>query len=376
MKLLILQDKLKEGLNVVERVSSKSLTLPILNNILISTEKNFFNLSATDLETGINWWTLTKIEKEGKITIPSYLFSNFINLLPNKKINLEVKNNTLFIECENYKTQIKGLSADEFPIIPKISKEESISIESSPLCRSLSQVTDIVLPSTTRPEISGVYFSFQKNLITIAATDSFRLGEKKIFLKDNSSLKKEYSLILPQKTAKEIVNVFGEKKGELKMYFSPNQIMFEYLMSETPHPQIQLVSRLIEGEYPNYQEIIPKKHTTQLRLDRNEFLNQIKTASLFSGKINEVKIKVEPEEKKIEIFSQSPEIGEYQSSVPGKIKGEPVKISFNHRFLLDGLLNIKSSEILFELSGDSGPGVLKPVGDETYIYVVMPIKTT
>jgi len=375
MKLLILQEKLKEGLNVVERVSLKSLTLPILNNILISTEKNFFNLSATDLETGINWWTLTKIEKEGKITIPSYLFSNFISLLPNKKINLEVKNNTLFIECENYKTQIKGLSADEFPIIPKISKEESISIESFPLCQSLNQITDIVLPSTTRPEISGVYFSFQKNLITIAATDSFRLGEKKIFLKDNSSLKKEYSLILPQKTAKEIVNVFGEKKGELKMYFSPNQIMFEYLMSETPHPQIQLVSRLIEGEYPNYQEIIPKKHTTQLRLDRNEFLNQIKTASLFSGKINEVKIKVEPKEKKIEIFSQSPEIGEYQSSVPGKIKGEPVKISFNHRFLLDGLLNIKSSEILFELSGDSGPGVLKPVGDETYIYVVMPIKT-
>lgn len=376
MKLLILQEKLKEGLSVVERVSSKSLTLPILNNILISIEKNFFNLSATDLETGINWWTLTKIEKEGKITIPSHLFSNFINLLPNKKINLEVKNNTLFIECENYKTQIKGLSADEFPIIPKISKEESISIESSLLCQSLSQVTDIVLPSTTRPEISGVYFSFQKNLITIAATDSFRLGEKKIFLKDDSFLKKEYSLILPQKTAKEIVNVFGEKKGELKMYFSPNQVMFEYLMPETPHPQIQLVSRLIEGEYPNYQEIIPKKHTTQLRLDKNEFLNQIKTASLFSGKINEVKIKVEPKEKKIEIFSQSPEIGEYQSSVPGKIKGEPVKISFNHRFLLDGLLSIKSSEILFELNGDSGPGVLKPVGDETYIYVVMPIKTT
>lgn len=376
MKLLILQEKLKEGLNIVERVSLKSLTLPILNNILISTEKNFFNLSATDLETGINWWALTKIEKEGKITIPSRLFSNFINLLPNKKINLEVKNNTLFVECENYKTQIKGLSADEFPIIPKISKEESISIESFPLCQSLNQITDIVLPSTTRPEISGVYFSFQKNLVTIVATDSFRLGEKKIFFKNNSSLKKEYSLILPQKTAKEIVNVFGEKKGELKMYFSPNQIMFEYLMPETPHPQIQLVSRLIEGEYPNYQEIIPKKHTTQLRLDKNEFLNQIKTASLFSGKINEVKIKVEPEEKKIEIFSQSPEIGEYQSSVPGKIKGEPVKISFNHRFLLDGLLNIKSSEVLFEFNGDSGPGVLKPVGDETYIYVVMPIKTT
>lgn len=375
MKLLILQDKLKEGLNIIERVSSKSLTLPILNNVLISTEKNFLNLAATDLEIGINWWTLTKIEKEGKITIPSRLLFNFINLLPNKKITLEAKNNNLFIECENYRTQIKGFSAEEFPIIPKIDQSESVSMEIPFLCQGLNQITDIAVPSTARPEISGLYFLFQKNLITMAATDSFRLGEKKIFLKD-SSLKKEYSLILPQKTAKELVNIFNEKQGELKMYFSPNQVMFEYLMSETSHPQIQVISRLVEGEYPNYQEIIPKKFTTQLVLNRDEFLNQIKTASLFSGKINEVKIKTKPEQKKIEIFSQSPDIGQYQSFVSGKIKGEPIEISFNHRFLLDGLLNVKSSEVVFELSGDSGPAVLKPVGDETFLYVVMPIKTT
>ncbi len=376
MKLLILQEKLKEGLNIIERVSSKSLTLPILNNVLISSEKNFLNLAATDLEIGINWWTLTKTEKDGKITIPSHLLFNFINLLPNKKINLEVKDSVLLIECENYKTQIKGVGADEFPIIPKITEGEFISIETSSLCRGLNQVVDVAIPSTTRPEISGIYFLFQKDLITLAATDSFRLGEKKIFLKNKFSLKKDYSLILPQKTAKELVNIFSEKQGELKIYFSPNQVMFEYPLPETPHPQIQLVSRLIEGEYPNYQEIIPKESTTQLTLEKNEFLNQIKSASLFSGKINEVKIKTNPKEKKIEIFSQSQEIGEYQSSVPGKIKGEPVEISFNHRFLLDGLSNIKSSEIIFELSGDSGPGVLKPVGDDSYIYVVMPIKAS
>ncbi len=376
MKLLILQEKLKEGLNIIERISSKSLTLPILNNVLMSSEKNFLNLATTDLEIGINWWTLTKTEKDGKITIPSHLLSSFINLLPNKKINLEVQNSALLIECENYKTQIKGVSADEFPIIPKITEGEFISIETFSLCQALNQVADIAIPSTTRPEISGIFSLFQKDLITLAATDSFRLGEKKIFLKNKSSLKKDYSLILPQKTAKELVNIFGEKQGELKIYFSPNQIMFEYPLPETTHPQIQLVSRLIEGEYPNYQEIIPKKSTTQLTLEKNEFLNQIKSASLFSGKINEVKIKANPKEKKIEIFSRSSEIGEYQSSIPGKIKGEPVEISFNHRFLLDGLSNIKSSEIIFELSGDSGPGVLKPVGDDSYIYVVMPIKAS
>lgn len=376
MKLLILQEKLKEGLNIIERVSSKSLTLPILNNILLSTEKNFLNLAATDLEIGINWWALTKIEKEGKITVPSRLFFNFINLLPNKKINLEIKNNNLYIECENYKTQIKGISAEEFPIIPKVSEGETVSLKGSTFCQSLSQIVDIAVSSATKPEISGVNFSFEKNLVTIAATDSFRLGEKKIFFKNDYPFEKGYSLILPQKTVKEIINVFGEKEGELKIYFSPNQVMFECLLAETPHPQIQIVSRLIEGEYPNYQEIIPKKYTTQLKMDKSEFLNQIKTASLFSGKINEIKIKISPKENKIDIFSQSPEIGEYQSSIAAKIKGEPINISFNHRFLLDGLLNIKSSEVIFELNDESGPGVLKPVGDESYIYVVMPIKTT
>jgi len=376
MKSIILQEKLKEGLNVVEKIPSKSLTLPILNNILITIEKNFLKLSATDLEVGIEWWILTKTEGEGLVVIPSYVVSNFINLLPNKKINLEIKNNVLFIECDNYKTKIKSFKIDDFPIIPKITKNEFISLKSSIFCKSLSQVVDIATPSTARPEISGIYFLFQKDLITITATDSFRLAEKKIFLKNKTPLNKDYSLIVPQKTVKEIINIFNEKENDVKIYFSPNQVMFELFLKETPHPQTQLISRLIEGEYPNYKEIIPKKYTTRLVLRKDEFINQIKSASLFSGKVNEVKIKTGAENKKVEILSQSSEIGEYQSFIVGEIKGDPVDISFNHRFLLDGLSNIKSSEVAFELNGDSGPGVLRPVGDDSYLYVVMPIKAS
>lgn len=375
MKISILQEKLKKGLNITERVSSKSLTLPILNNTLISIEKNFLNLSATDLEIGINWWALAKIEKEGKITIPSKLLLNFINLLPNKKIDLFLKGNDLNIECDNYKTKIKGFSAEEFPIIPKIGKEEFVTVKSSEFCRSLAQLADIAVLSTTRPEISGVYFNFQKDLIITAATDSFRLGEKKISLKGESSLNKNYSLILPQKTVKEIINIFGEKEKELKIYFSPNQIMFEYLMEETSHPEIQVISRLIEGEYPNYKEIIPNKFNTQLILNKEDFINQIKSASLFSGKVNEVKIKVDSAKKEVNILSQSIDVGDFQSFIAGKIKGDNLEVSFNHRYLLDGLLNIKSPEVVFDLNGDSGPGVLRPVGDDSYLYVVMPIKS-
>lgn len=373
MKLIVLQEKLKEGLNIVERIAAKSLTLPILNNILISTEKNFLKLSTTDLELGINWWSLTKIEKQGQITIPSRLFTSFINLLPNKKIALSIENNNLQLKCENYKTQIKGILADEFPIIPKIEKENSIIVSSSLFCRGLSQVADIAVLSTTKPEISGIYFFVDKEQITLAATDSFRLGEKKISF-EKSSLKELHSLIFLQKTAKEIINIFGERQGNLNIYFSENQIMFESLMEETTHPHIQIISKLIEGEYPNYQEIIPKKYTTHLTIGKNELLNQIKTASLFSGKINEVKIKTNSRKQEIEIFSQAPDLGQYNSSVSGKIKGEDIQIAFNHRFLLDGLANIKSSEVMLELNGESGPGVLKPVGDQNYIYVVMPIK--
>jgi DNA polymerase-3 subunit beta len=373
MKLLILQEKLKEGLGTVERISPKSPSLTILNNILLKTEKNFLNLTTTDLELAIKWWGLAKIEQEGQITIPTRLFSNFINFLPNKQILLEKKAMNLFIECENYQTNLKGFSPEDFPIIPQISGEDSILVDSRSFCQSLNYIVDIPTFSSVKPEISGIYFVFQKDSVKMVATDSFRLGEKIFYLPPNS-LSKEYTLILPQKAAREIINIFGEKEGELRIYFSSNQILFEILMEEVSHPQIHLISRLIEGEYPNYEEILPKKFETQVVFPRNELLNQIKSASLFSGKINEVKLKIDPKKEKFEIFSQNPDLGEYRSYLVGKGKGKELEISFNHRFLVDGLLNIKSPEVVFELTGPEGPAVLKPSGDQSYIYVVMPIK--
>ena len=375
MKLIILQEKLKEGLGIVEKISSKSLTLPILNNILISTEKNFLRLSATDLEVGINWWALGKIEKEGKITVPSRVFSGLINILPNEKVNISVKGSNLLIDCKNQKTQIAGISAEEFPIIPKINEGESVSILASSFCENLSRVTDIASPSTTRPEISGIYLSFQKNLITMVATDSFRLGEQKVFLKNNISLKGNYSLILPQKAAREILNIFTGEEGELKIYFSSNQIMIESSMPETNHPQVQIISRLIEGEYPNYEEIIPQKFTTKITLSRNDFLNQIKGASFFSGKTNEIKIKTDKKKNTIEIYSQNTEAGKYNSLIKAGINGNDTEVSFNYKFLIDGVSSLKDSDILLELNGDSGPGAIKSLKDDTFIYIIMPIRS-
>ena len=379
MKITILKDKLKEGINIIEKISAKSINLPILNNVLILVEKNFLNLIATDLEVGVKWWALVKTEKEGKIAIPSKILSNFINFLPNKLVNLELKDFNLKIECENYQTIIKGVNPEDFPLIPQISNEEKIEVQIKSFCKSLSSVVDIASLSSSKPEISGIYFLFQKDLIIMAATDSFRLGEKKIYSDNNIS--KDYSLILPQKAAKEIINIFGEKEGILTIYFSPNQILFETSFSEISHPQIQLTSRLIDGDYPNYQEIIPKKYETRVVFSLEEFINQIKLASLFSGKINEIKLKIDSSKNRINFFRQNPEIGEYQSFLIGKVEGKSCEISFNYRFLLDGLLNIsslpqKKPEAVLELTGSEKPGILKLKDEESYLYLVMPIKSS
>ena len=376
MKLIILQDKLKEGLNIVGRISSKNISLPILKNILLKAHKNFLELVATDLEIGIKYWALVKTEQEGEVTVPASILTNFINYLPQKPVTITTHNNILSLECGHYTTQIKGQGPEDFPIVPETPEGESVVLNSVLLCRGLAQVVEIPISSTARPEISGIYFVFNNNSLKMVATDSFRLGEKTIYFEKPIVLENEYTFILPQKTAKEITNIFGEKEGELKIIFGPNQILFECLMDETKHPQIHLGSRLIEGGYPNYQEIIPQKYKTQLVLDKNEFLNQIKAASLFSGKTNEIKFKVDPKKETVEVFSQNSDYGEYRSFLTAKIKGKEGEIAFNYRFLSDGLANIKSSEIIFELDleKEEAPGVLKPVGDPSYIYVVMPIR--
>jgi DNA polymerase-3 subunit beta len=373
MKVEILKENLKNGLSVVEKIVGKNLSLPILDNVLISTEDNFLSLSSTDLETAIKLWILTKIIKKGKTTVPAKFLSSFISLLPNDKVILEEKNQKLYIECKSFRNQIQGFNPEEFPLIPEFKNSEYIEVDNKIFCQGLAQIVDIASPSQSRPEISGIYFIFLKNTIKIVATDSFRLAEKNIVTEE--AVKKDVSFILPQKPAREIINTLGEKDGKIRIYFSPNQTMFEFPMKDVAHPQVQIISRLVEGEYPNYEEIIPKKFKTQVIVKRDEFLNQIKTASLFSGKINEVKIKIDPQNKNIEIFAQDPDIGESRSDITAKIEGEAIEASFNHKFLTDGLLNIRSSEVIFDLSKEDGPCILKPVGDASYIYVVMPIKS-
>ena len=374
MEFIIRKEIFEEAINKVGKITLKKVSLPILENLLIETEKNFVKISATNLESGIIYWVLGKIEKPGKTCVNAKFLNNVVNSLPKGLIKFLLEDYTLKAECDTIKFKIKTLNPEEFPIIPLPKNEESIFIDNTSFIKSLLKTINFPSPSLSRPEISGIFLSFEKNLIRMAATDSFRLAEKKIF--QDLNLSKEYNLILPQSAAKEFIQIFGDKEGKIKISFSPSQIFFEFPMEGIEHSQILFTSRLIEGEYPNYQEIIPKKFQTKIKIKKEEFLNQIKTASLFSGKMNEVKLKVKPKEKKIEVLSQNPDFGEYKSEIEGEIEGEEILISFNHRFLTEGILAIEEKNLLFELTSEEGPAILRPEKSEDYFYVLMPIKAS
>lgn len=373
MKLTILTQELKKGLNYTERLTGKNLTLPILNNVLIEALPNFLKISSTDLETGIEWWGLCKTEQEGKITIPAKILTQVINNISDEKIEIEDRNDTLFIRTKTFKTQIKGFTADDFPIIPQFSKEDFIEISAEKLRDGLADVVDIASMSQIRPEISGIYFIFKKDSVNLVATDSFRLIERTV--KSNNyknSFNEDIKFILSQKTTKEIINILQENNGTVRVYYSETQILFETSLNEIEHPEINLISRQIEGNYPAYKEIIPKEYKTRIIVEKDLLIKQIKLAGLFAGKTNEIKIK--NDDKNLEILSQDLDLGENSSILEAKTEGDNTEISFNYKFILDGITRVKTKNAIIELQGASGAGAIKEEEGIDYVYVVMPIK--
>ncbi len=380
MNFTILTKEFKKGIAITEKVTGKNMTLPILDNLMLELDSNFLKISATDLELGIEWWGLCDNKESGKITIPSKLLSQVVGSLVSseEKISVKEKSQSLVIETEKkFKTNIKGFSADDFPIIPSFQKDYYIKIDGKKLKEALSSVVDIASISNIRPEISGIYMYFNKDSIKFVSTDSFRLAEKIINPSSSSYENKfdqEQEFIIPQKAIKELISIIPEDGRDVKLYTSESQVLFEINYDNIDHPEIHLISRQIEGQYPAYQEIIPKSAKTKIIVNKDEFLKQIKTAGIFGGRANEVSLKINNGNEEIEIISQDPELGESNQFLPSQIEGNSLKVSFNWKFLIDGLQQIKSSEISFEFQGTDGPAVIKGIGEDTYLYMIMPIK--
>lgn len=364
MKILCLKKDLKEAVFICERISGKNLNLPILSNILLDTDGKDLKLISTNLELGVEIIIPAKIENKGKITIPSTIFNSFLsNISGSDQINLEIKNNNLIISTNNNSTLIKSQPTDDFPNLPKIKSDNKFSIPIIDFISGLKMVFYSCALSTIKPEISSVYlYSSKADMITFTATDSFRLAEKKI----NYFFPEFGPILIPFKTVVEIIRIFDGKEGNLDILFDKNQINIK-------KDNIIFISRLTDGVFPDYNQIIPKKFTTDAIINKDFFINSLKISSLFSGKLNELNIVVNSEDGFLTIKTSNNESGENISKIPAKITGENLKITFNHKYIYDCLPNIESEEIILRFSGEGRPLLITGAQDNTFQYLVMPM---
>lgn len=366
MKLIVIKGNLKEGLGLIERASMESQNLPILRNVLIETNENRINLVATNLEIATTAFVAGKVIEPGKITVPLSLLKEIINNLQSEKLNIETKDGSLEIKTDNYQAVLQGVSAEDFPIVPQIKNTTvSFEIKGSILKESLNQVVVSAQANDLRPTLSSVLLDFALDTVKLAATDSHRLSEKN--LREGQFKANEtdpFKILLPLKTANEVLRITAED-DLVEIRRDENQVCFKT-------ERFELISRLLEGDFPDYAAIVPKTFETELVLDKEELINAIKVVGVLSSKVNEIKIKIGENKKNIEIFS-SDQGGENNCTVAAKVLGKTKEISFNWRYLLDGLKNIKTKDVFWGINEENKPALLKAQGDTTCFYVLMPI---
>lgn len=365
MKLKCLIHYLKDAFALTEKISAKNTTLPILNSVLISAKKGL-RIVATNLEIGVEIKIPAKIEKEGENAVPAKLLYNFLSNLPsNENIILESSQNNLMISTTNSSTIIKGYNVEDFPLLPSTKEKENLFI--LPVSDFLSGLNSVYYASSLtemKPEIASIFINSSKNSpLTFVATDSFRLSKKTV----PYTFSDFPPILIPYRNAIEIMRIFENENGDLKILPNKNQL---FIFSE----RIKLVSRLTEGIFPDYEEIIPKNFSTDVFLDKTSFNNALKSASVFSGKLNEVKIEAVSEQKILKIHASSGDIGESVITLPAEISGEKIKIAFNHRYLIDGLRFVSSEKVLLRFNGENKPLFITGAKDNSFYYLVMPMK--
>jgi len=367
MNIIILRTNLLDGLGSVERAISENTNLPILKNILVKIRDNKIIFISTNLELAVETSISGKVIEKGEITLPFQVFNSIIKNLNTERVTLEEKGKKLLISTDNYEASIQIQDPKEFPIIPTITnKDNNLKINAGDFKEALGSVIIAAQYSDIRPEISGVFMNFSDGALTLAATDGFRLAERKLNQKQTKSNISDTSVIIPLKTATEIMRMFGENQ-EMEIYIDPNQILFS-----TENKKI--ISRLIDGSFPDYQSVIPKQTPNEASVEKNELINALKLASAFSGRANDVTIRVGENKKFLEVYSADSAVGENCYRVPIKLKGEKFSLIFNWRYVLDGLKIYKSPEITLGVSSSDRPVSIKSATEPHLIYVAMPIK--
>lgn len=363
MRLQVTQENLTKALNVVGRVASGKTPLPILNNILLKTDNNRLLLAATNLEIAVTQYVGGKVEEEGTITVPARLMSEFVSNLPKGNVLLSTDGNKLHVETDHYKSTINGMAADEFPSLPTVTNEQNISLPAALIKRSVQQTVLVTSGDDTRPVLTGVYAHSHEGKLFFAATDGYRLAERLV-----GEAPQELQAIIPGDTLQEVLRVLSDDVDEVQFAFDDAQVRIHL-------GDIDIVSRLIDGNFPDYRQLIPASSDIVATLEKDEFARITKIASLFARESGgSVTIRVD-EGGKVSINSVASQVGENSSEVIADVQGSG-QVTLNSRYLIEALGCIDDKTVTFAFSGKLSPCILTAANDgATYKHIVMPLKS-
>ena len=373
MRLLCLQENLNKGLSIVSRAVPSRTTRPVTQNVLITTDNGKIKLVTTNLEIAISTWVGAQIEDGGSVAVPAKLLSELVSSLPSEQISISNSNNSTGIEinCDKFNSQVNGTNPDDFPPIPTVNADVVATIDSKVFQDAITRVSVAAATDESRPVLTGIKMELDGDNFTLAGADGFRLAVFKGKLLEKISEK--YDFILPSRSLQEINRIIVDQDEPITFSVTPskNQAMFKL-------SNVEIVTQLVQGTFPNYSQLIPESFQTRTEVPVEEFQRAAKTASVFArdgSGILRLHINSPGNEnpEKLSILSRSEEVGENESQIEAKVEGEDSKIAFNSKYLTDVLSVIKEEKVVIETTSPSSPGVIKPLGQENYIHVVMPM---
>ena len=365
MKIECLKENLINNISIAEKISGKNLTLPVLNNLLLIAKNNKFYIRSTNLDIGIEINISAKVISDGIIAVPGAVLYGLISTIYNyNKIILEVVNNNLKVSTQSSNAIIKTVPNDDFPKLPTVKKDKAIKIKSIDFINGLKSVWYSASISSIKQELSSVYIYNDSGKFVFVATDSFRLAEKTVTT--NSNIDDFKHILIPFSNIQEIIRVIEYIGGSIDINTENNQIFF---ISD----KIYLTSRLINSSFPDYKQIIPKEHTTEVVVLKQDIVNILKNINVFSNKFNQINFYINPKEKIFKISSKNENIGEIVDNIDAALSGEIIDINLNYKYISDSFQSIYSDSVSLLFSGLNKPVIVRGIGDNSFFYLMMPM---
>lgn len=366
MKFTCATSDFSRAVSIAERFCGRNIALPVLAQVLIEADGDTVSVTGTNLEHAAVWRTPARVSRKGRVCVPAKTLASLLQSFGDQEVTVEEDHGSLRLSTKERDGKVNGIAADEFPLVPAVKKTQSFSVHAGLLSQCLARVLPAVSASEFKPELTGVSLRAEGDTLTLAATDTFRLGECGITDKSLGS-KGSVSCIIPERTAQEIMRIMDGATGKAAVSLGENQMLVEC-------DDGKIVSRLIEGSFPDYKAIIPAQFSTSAYVKKSDLVAAIRSASIFASKLQEVTLRFSP--SGLEIAAANPDVGEYRTTCAAALTGKDISMSFNWRYILDGVQALEDEEIFFGCNKESSPALLRNKSHQAYTYVVMPIRLT